>query len=336
MKYEFPKTDLHFHLDGSIVPEVGWKIAQDPEVDLNIKSFEEYLQLTTVPPLCTDVFEYLAKFGPIVKLMQKAQHIEEITYTSLQRAYQQNLWYLEIRFAPQKHTEKGLTQKEAVEAVLKGVRRAAADFPSLKVGVILCCMIEFFDNHEANMETVELCRQYLGKGVVGIDLAGGEDTVPMENYADLFIKAREYGIPMSIHAGDNGKPANVAMAIDWGARRIGHGKKCWYDKAVMNKVIKAGTPIEVCLTSNFQCRTEESYESHPGKKLLDAGVKVTLNTDNMSISQIDLEYEYDKALELVGFTYNDLIQMQINAIEGAFMPEKEKQPYIDKLRTYFR
>ncbi|MBR0138040.1 MAG: adenosine deaminase, partial [Erysipelotrichaceae bacterium] len=319
-----------------IVPEVGWKIAQDPEVDLNIKSFEEYLQLTTVPPLCTDVFEYLAKFGPIVKLMQKAQHIEEITYTSLQRAHQQNLWYLEIRFAPQKHTEKGLTQKEAVEAVLKGVRRAASDFPSLKVGVILCCMIEFFDNHEANMETVELCRQYLGKGVVGIDLAGGEDTVPMENYANLFVKAREYGIPMSIHAGDNGKPANVAMAIDWGARRIGHGKKCWYDKAVMNKVIAAGTPIEVCLTSNFQCRTEDSYESHPGKKLLDAGVKVTLNTDNMSISQIDLEYEYDKALELVGFTYNDLIQMQINAIEGAFMPEEEKQPYIDKLRTYFR
>ncbi|MBR2685553.1 MAG: adenosine deaminase [Erysipelotrichaceae bacterium] len=336
MKYEFPKVDLHFHLDGSIVPEVGWKIAQEEGVDLDIPTFEDYMKLTTVPPLCTDVFEYLAKFGPIVKLMQTKEHLTEITYTTIKRAAEQNLFYLELRFAPQLHKEKGLSQRDAVEAVLEGVRKAAKDFPSIKVGVILCCMIELYDNHEENMETVRLTEEYLGKGVVAIDLAGGEDSVPMDHYADLFVEYHKKGLPMTIHAGDNGIPQNVATVIDWGATRVGHGKHCWYDKDVLQKVIDTGTTLEVCLTSNYQCRTENSYEEHPAKKLLDAGVKVTLNTDNMSISQIDLDYEYDRAIEQVGFTYNDLIQMNINSIEASFMPEEGKPAYIEKLKTYLR
>ena len=326
MKYPFPKVDLHFHLDGSIVPEVGWQIAQEEGVDLNIATYEDYIKLTTVPPLCTDVFEYLAKFGPIVKLMQTREHITR----------DEGLFYLEIRFAPQLHCEKHLTQRDAVEAVLKGVRKAAADFPEIKVGIILCCMIELYENHEENLETVRLTEEYLGKGVVGIDLAGGEDSVPMLHYADLFVDYHKKGLPMTIHAGDNGIPQNVSTVIDWGATRIGHGKHCWYDKAVMQKVIDTGATLEVCITSNIQCRTENSYAEHPIKKLYDAGVKVTINTDNQSISNITLEDEYDHAIEDLGFTYNDLIQCNINSIECSFMPEEEKPAYIEKLRSYLK
>ena len=336
MKYPFPKVDLHFHLDGSIVPETGWKICQEPDVDLDIKTYDEYIKLTTVPPLCTDVFEYLAKFGPIVKLMQKKEHITEIAYTTVKRVAEQGLFYLELRFAPQLHLEKGLTQRDAVEAVLEGVRKAEAECPTIKVGVILCCMLELYDNHLENEETVRLTEEYLGKGVVGIDLAGGEDSVPMSDYAYLFTEYHKKGYPMTIHAGDNGIPQNVATAIDWGATRIGHGKHCWYDKDVMQKVIDNNVTLEVCITSNIQCSTEESYQSHPLKKLYDAGVKVTMNTDNMSISNITLEDEYDKAIEIMGFTYNDLIQMNINSIECSFMPEEDKPAYIEKLRSFLK
>ena len=336
MKYPFPKVDLHFHLDGSIVPEVGWKIAQEPGVDLDIKSYEEYLALTTVPPQCQDVFEYLAKFGPIVKLMQTKEHLTEITYTTIKRCAKQGLFYLELRFAPQLHMEKGMTQREAVEAVLEGMRKAEKDCPTIKTGLILCCMIELYDNHEENMETVRLTEEYLGKGVVAVDLAGGEDSVPMDHYADLFVEYHKKGLPMTIHAGDNGIPQNVATVIDWGATRVGHGKHCWYDKDVLKKVIDTGTCLEVCITSNYQCRTEPSYEEHPLKKLYDAGAVVTMNTDNMSISQIDLEYEYDKAIEIMGFTYNDLIKMNINSIKCSFMPEEDKPAYIAKLESYLQ
>ena len=111
MKYPFPKVDLHFHLDGSIVPEVGWQIAQEEDVDLDIKNYDEYIALTTVPPLCTDVFEYLAKFGPIVKMMQTKEHLTRITYTTIKRARDEGLFYVEIRFAPQLHCEKKLTRE---------------------------------------------------------------------------------------------------------------------------------------------------------------------------------------------------------------------------------
>ena len=334
MKYPFPKVDLHFHLDGSIVPEVGWRIAQEEGVDLYIPTYEDYIKLTTVPPLCTDVFEYLAKFGPIVKMMQTKEHLTRITYTTIKRARDEGLFYVEIRFAPQLHTQKGLTQRDAVEAVLEGVRKAAVDFPEIKVGIILCCMIELYENHEENMETVRLTEEYLGKGVVAIDLAGGEDSVPMAHYADLFVDYHKKGLPMTIHAGDNGIPQNVATVIDWGATRVGHGKHCWYDKDVMQKVIDTGATLEVCLTSNIQCRTENSYREHPMKKLYDAGVKVTFNTDNQSISNITLEDEYDHAINDLGFTYNDLILCNINSIECSFMPEEEKPAYIEKLRSY--
>lgn len=336
MKYPFPKVDLHFHLDGSIVPEVGWRIAQEEDVDLNIKDYDEYIALTTVPPLCTDVFEYLAKFGPIVKMMQTREHLTRITYTTIKRARDEGLFYVEIRFAPQLHTEKGLTQRDAVEAVLEGVSKAAVDFPEIKVGIILCCMIELYDNHEENVETVKLTEEYLGKGVVAVDLAGGEDSVPMSHYADLFVEYHKKGLPMTIHAGDNGIPQNVSTVIDWGATRIGHGKHCWYDKNVMQKVIDTGAALEVCITSNIQCRTEPSYQEHPIKKLYDAGVKVTINTDNQSISNITLEDEYDHAIEDLGFTYNDLIQCNINSIEASFMPEEEKPAYIEKLKSYLQ
>ena len=338
MKYPFPKVDLHFHLDGSIVPEVGWKIAQDPDVDLDLKTYEDYVKMATVPATCVevDVFEYLAKFDLLVKLMQTKEHLKEITYTTIKRACEEGLFYLEIRFAPQKHTEKGLTQRDAIDAVLEGIRQAAVDFPLIKVGLILCCMLSTEDNSKENEETVRLTEEYLGKGVVGIDLAGGEDSVPMENYAYLFTDYHKKGYPMTIHAGDNGKPQNVTTVIGWGANRVGHGKHCWYDKDVLQKVIETKTPIEVCLTSNIHCKTEPSYELHPAKKLLDAGVLVTLNTDNQSISNINLDFEYDRAIEQVGFTYNDLIQMNISSINASFMPEEEKPLYIEKLEKYFK
>ena len=338
MKYPFPKVDLHFHLDGSIVPEVGWKIAQDPDVDLDLKTYEDYVKMATVPAtgVEVDVFEYLAKFDLLVKLMQTKEHLKEITYTTIKRACEEGLFYLEIRFAPQKHTEKGLTQRDAIDAVLEGIKQASVDFPLIKVGLILCCMLSTEDNSKENEETVRLTEEYLGKGVVGIDLAGGEDSVPMENYAYLFTDYHKKGYPMTIHAGDNGKPQNVATVIGWGADRVGHGKHCWYDKDVLQKVIDTKTPIEVCLTSNIHCKTEPSYELHPAKKLLDAGVLVTLNTDNQSISNINLDFEYDRAIEQVGFTYNDLIQMNINSINASFMPEEEKPLYIEKLEKYFK
>ncbi|HPW53863.1 MAG TPA: adenosine deaminase [Erysipelotrichaceae bacterium] len=336
MKYPFPKVDLHFHLDGSMVPEVTWKLARERNIKLPGETLEGFKQHLVETADCGDLGEYLARFDLSTAILQDETALEETIYTTIENV-KDYLCYAEIRFAPQLHTRKGLSQREVIEAVIKGKKRAEKDFPAIRVGIILCCMIADYDNSEENFETVRLFEEYCNyRDIVALDLAGHEDLVPMSHYAPLFVSPKAKGLPMTIHAGDDGKPENCSLVIDFGATRIGHGHKCYYNKEVLQKVIDTKTTLEICLTSNVQCKTQPSYQEHPAKRLLDAGVKVTLNTDNMILGNLTLLEEYDKALSEAGFTYNDLITCNINSIEAAFMPEEDKPPYIAELKKYYR
>jgi len=336
MKYPFPKVDLHFHLDGSMPPETTWRLAKERNVKLPAESLEEFKQFLVRTADCGDVGEYLARFDIPTAILQDKQALIETTYDVIKNV-KDSLSYLEIRFAPQLHTEKGLTQQDAIDAVVEGKCKAEKDFPNIKVGIILCCMIAPNNcNHKINLETVALFEKNVGKDVVALDLAGFEDSVPMSEYADLFVSPKAKGLAMTIHAGDNGIPENCSTVIDYGAKRIGHGHHCFYNEEVTKKVIETQTALEICLTSNIQCKTEPSYPLHPAKKLLDMGAKVTLNTDNMVLANITIEDEYDHALNECGFTYNDLITCNINSIESSFMAEEDKQQYIEKLKTFYK
>ncbi len=335
-KYPFPKVDLHFHLDGSMVPEITWKLAKERNVKLPTETLEEFKEFLAQTADCGDVGEYLARFALPTAILQDEAALIETIYSTIENV-KDYLSYAEIRFAPQLHTKKGLTQKEVIQAIIKGKKQAEKDFPTIKVGIILCCMIADYDNSEENFETVRLYEEfYNNRDIVALDLAGFEDSVPMAHFAPLFVSPKEKGLPMTIHAGDNGTPANCSMVIDFGASRIGHGHKCYYDKEILQKVIDNNIALEICLTSNIQCKTQPSYQEHPAKKLLDAGAKVTLNTDNMILGNLTLIDEYDRALNQAGFTYNDLITCNINAIEASFMPEEDKQAYLDELKKHYK
>ncbi len=336
MKYPFPKVDLHFHLDGSMVPEVTWKLAKERNIQLPAKTLEEFKQFIISTTDCDDIAEYLARFDISTAILQDEAALIETIYSTIE-SVKDYLCYAEIRFAPQLHTKKGLTQKEVIQAIIKGKKQAEKDFPTIKVGIILCCMIANYDNSKENFETVRLYEKfYNNKDIVAIDLAGQEDLVPMANFEKLFISPKEKGLPITIHAGDNGSAKNCSMVIDFGASRIGHGHKCIEDKEVLQKVIDNNIALEICLTSNIQYKTQPSYQQHPAKKLLDAGAKVTLNTDCFILNNSTLIDEYDKAINEAGFTYNDLITCNINAIEASFMPEEDKQAYLDELNKYYQ
>lgn len=336
-KYPFPKTDLHFHLDGSMIPEVTWQLAKERNVELPAETLDDFKEFLIRTADCGDVGEFLARFDLSTAILQDKEALFTTTYATIQNLAEGGLAYVEIRFAPQLHILKGLSQRETIDAVLKAKFKAEKDFPSIKVGIILCAMIAPNNNNrEMNFETARLFEEYVGKGVVAMDLAGFEDSVPMKEYAEIFASAKAKGLPLTIHAGDNGLPQNVSTVIDYGASRIGHGHRCYFDPAVTQKVIDTNTALEICLTSNIQCKTEPSYHDHPAKKLLDMGVKVTLNTDNMVFSNVTIDDEYDHALNDCGFTYNDLIQCNINSIESSFMPKEEKAAYIEKLKAYFK
>lgn len=328
---QFPKLDLHLHLDGSVPPETLFQLAKEQGVPVPGETLAGYLEYIRRCAQCGSVNEYLKMFDLPVAVMQDGNSLTRVTRELICLLYRQGLAYAEIRFAPQLHTRKGLSQAGAVEAVLAGREQGLKECPGFDVG-ILCCMMCIGPetaNWKENAETVEVTRAYLDRGVVGLDLAGAEGIVPLKNFAPLFQRAAELGIPCTCHAGDSQGPDTVRDAMDFGARRIGHGHHIYDDPELVRRAIREGITIEVCPTSNIQCMTQPSYGQHPAKKLLDMGLNVTINTDNMTFAGVDLEAEYGHCLREMGFTPEDLVKMSENSIRAAFLPQEKKKALLE-------
>lgn len=328
---QFPKLDLHLHLDGSVPPETLFQLAKEQGVPVPGETLSGYLEYIRRCARCGSVNEYLKMFDLPVAVMQDGNSLARVTRELICLLYRQNLAYAEIRFAPQLHTRKGLSQAEAVEAVLAGREQGLKECPGFDVG-ILCCMMCIGPetaNWKENAETVEVTRAYLDRGVVGLDLAGAEGIVPLKNFAPLFQRAAELGIPCTCHAGDSQGPDTVRDAMGFGARRIGHGHHIYDDPELVQRAIREGITIEVCPTSNIQCMTQPSYGQHPAKKLLDMGLNVTINTDNMTFAGVDLEAEYGHCLGEMGFTPEDLVKMSEISVRADFLPQEKKKALLE-------
>ena len=291
---QIPKIELHLHLDGAVPPETMWQMAQEKHAALPVDTLDAFYAWLVKTADCRDVNTYLARFELPLQLMQDAPSITRITRDVLTTLARQGHVYDEIRFAPQLHTRAGLRQQDAIE-------------------------------------TVRLTRAYLGSGVVGMDLAGAEGIVPLRNFHPIFDLARELALPFTCHAGDSQGPDTVRDALDFGAKRIGHGHHIFDDPVLWPRAIEAGVTLEICPTSNIQCKTQPSYALHPAKKLLDAGLRVCISTDNMTLAAVTLEDEYRHCIADMGFTPDDLQTMAHFALDAAFLPEQEKRALAGKI-----
>lgn len=337
MKYPFPKVDLHLHLDGSNRIDTIWELAQNQGVELPGKTKQDYDDYLAKCQTSGAVNEFLKQFDAPLLVQQDKESIIRVTRELIEDLHNQGLAYAEIRFAPQLHTKKGLSQADAVEAVLEGKRQAEEAYPDIKIGIITCmmCFGETSLNYDENMETVEVCKKYLGKGVVCIDLAGAENIVPLSDFKPFFDKANSYNLPIICHAGDSQDWTACETAIkDFKAKRLGHGHHIYENPELCRYAADHNIALEICPTSNIQCQTRETYAKHPAQNLLNMGIPVTINTDNMTMSRVTLDDEYDHCLKEMGFEYEDLILMNINSVKSSFMNEKDKEVLITRLEKY--
>lgn len=332
-KYTFPKIDLHLHLDGSMLPESAWEMAAERGIVLPADTLEEFRRFIVVTADCRSVNEYLERFEMPLEILQDRAALERTAYELVRLLAGQGLRYVEIRFAPQLHLRKGLKQRDAVEAVLQGIKHGTGEFPFIDIGVILCamCIGDYHLNMGENLQTVREAAQALNEGVVAIDLAGAEGVTPLSGFSPVFDLARELGVPFTCHAGDSQGPETVRDALDFGTKRIGHGHHIYEDREQCARAIRDGVTLEICPTSNIQCSTQPSYEAHPLKKLMDMGVSCTINTDNMILSDIDLDKEYDRCIEHMGLTIQDIIRCNINSVKASFMAPEKKLKLIREL-----
>lgn len=316
--------DLHLHLDGSLSVKTVKELAAMQNIEIPEKE-EELLKLLRVNEDCKDLTEYLEKFAFPCMLLQSKEAVAVSVYNLQEELKEQGLIHAEIRFAPQLHTNKGLSQREVIEAAIKGLEKS--DFSAQ---LILCCM-RGNDNREQNLETVKLAKDYLGKGVCAVDIAGAEALFPTENFEELFALAKELEIPYTIHAGEAAGPESVYKALEFGTKRLGHGVRSLEDPALIEKIVKENITLELCPTSNLHTCMFPCMEEYPICKLMEAGVKVTVNTDNMTVSNISLAKEYGKLIAAFGLTDEEIKGFAKNAVYACFADEKTKAELLEKI-----
>jgi len=311
--------DLHTHLDGSITPKIAEQLAAIQGTPLPFDRAELERRLR-VPADCTDLETFLSCFALPVSLLQTYESLREAARLVAEDMKSQSIIYAEIRYAPRLHTVRGMSQEDAVKAVLEGIGQSG-----LAANVILCCM-RMPGNDLENRETVELAGKYLVEdgGVVALDLAGAEAPFPLANYRELFGRARALGIPVTIHAGEAAGADNVRRAIELGAKRIGHGVRIYENPAVMELVKEKGIVLEMCPTSNRQTCAVPDMHHYPLMAYLDQGIKVTLNTDDPAIEGTDIRQEYRYMEAQFGLTAAQRKILLANAVEGAFTADRVK------------
>ena len=309
--------DLHLHLDGALTPENCRKLAALQGIAIP-ESEEALRRLIQVEPGCQSLNEFLEKFAFPCSLIRSYEGLKAATFNLCRELIAQGVMYAEIRFAPQLCTGQGMSQREAICAARDGLKKSG-----LKGGLILCCM-RGKDNGAANLETVDLCAEFLGDGVCALDLAGAEAIFPNRDYADLFAYARQKGLPYTIHAGEAAGPDSVEVALEYAPKRIGHGVRAIEDEATLAKLVEKQVPLELCPISNLDTAIYEELSEYPLRNLWDKGIYMTINTDDPAIEGINQRMQLNALIEQFSLTKDEVKQLLLNAANAAFAPEALK------------
>ncbi len=323
---KLPKADLHCHLDGSVRTSTIRDLAKKAGAKLPTEDIEELEKYVRVPESCRSLTDFLACFNFFYDFLKDPEAVERIAYELVEDVSKENVRILEVRFAPPLQEIPGkFSADEVVERALSGLAQGEKDF-KVKTGAILCFYRSL--SEEQNDATLSALKKYFGKGVVGADLAGDESRYPFSLYQKYFKTARDMGVPLTAHAGEAAGADSIRAALDMGVRRIGHGTRLKEDAFLVKRVIDERVALEVCLTSNVQTQTVKDYPQHPVKNYFDSGVVITLNTDDRSVSGIDLSYEISKASQVYGFTDEEMIKIILNGFEASFLDDKTKKEII--------
>ena len=318
--------DLHLHLDGAITIDIAKKLAKLQNIPLECKNDEELQSKLSVKEDCESLNEFLDCFTLANSLLQTKEGISEAIKLIAENIYNHGVIYAEIRFAPQKHKEKGLSQEDAIKAALDGLNKIKENKIPIKINLILCFM-RGDNNDEDNKETLKLAEKYLVKdnGVVAVDLAGAEALFKTHKYEELFKEVKKFGIPFTIHAGEADGPESVKKAIEFGAARIGHGTRAYFDKNVLELIIEKGIFLEMCPTSNRLTRAIENMKEYPFMDYLKQGIFVTLNTDDMGIERTTIQKEFEYMEKEFNLNYEQEKIILLNSVNAAFTSDGVKE-----------
>ena len=316
---ELPKIELHCHLDGSL---------SRPFIEKRLGRTVRPEELS-VSENCTSLNEYLEKFDLPGRCIMDEEGLSGAAYDLLSQMNEENVCYAEIRFAPLLSETKKMDSRKVIEAVISGMEQGKKDF-GIEYGVIVCAMRHH--STEDNMRMIKTAREYLGSGVCAADLAGAEAIYPMSEFKNLFQNTYKIGMPFTIHAGECGSAQNIIDSVEAGARRIGHGIAMRGHSDLIKELAEKGIGIEMCPISNLQTKAVAGPEEYPIREFLNGGLKVTVNTDNRTVSDTTMTKELEFIQNTYGIQDDEIYLLMKNAADVAFAEDYVK----DKLYRIMR
>jgi len=341
---KLPKVLLHEHLDGGLRPATVIELAKDtgyqglPTTDPDDLAdwFHRGAQRGNLP-------EYLEGFEHTTGVMQTPEALERVAFEFIEDMHEDGVVYAEVRFAPVFHTSRGLSQDEVVKAVINGLKRGERTY-GVQWGLIICAM-----RHMKNsLEAAELAIRCRDLGVVGFDLAGGEDGFPPKKHVEAFQAIERANFYITIHAGEAYGPESIWQALQYcGAHRLGHATRLRDDiqffpdgsmhlGPLAQYILDRRVPLEMCLLSNLHTGACPSLEEHPFATFFRRGFRVCLNTDDRLMSDTTMTKETTLATEMFDLSLAELEKLSLNAMKSAFAPfDKRLRIIFDTIKPEF-
>ena len=318
-----PKAELHLHLDGSLRIDTALELARTRGIDAP-KNWTGMSAALVGPMPSASQAELLKAFDLPIALMQDEEALERIAAELVESKAADNVRYMEIRWGPLLHVARGLSIADGIAAVCRGANAAAA-----RTGVTVRLISTALRSHdpERNVELAETAAGFIDQGLTAWDLAGPEEAFPDPlTHARSFEAARANGLRMTIHAGEWGGAPQVGRALVIHPERIAHGPGAIDDPELCAELRARRVTLDLAPHSNWQAGIVPSVADHPLKPLYRLGVPVTLNTDDLTVSDLTLSDEYIAAAEEIGLTLPELWTIDRHALDVAFADEATLAP----------
>jgi aminodeoxyfutalosine deaminase len=323
-----PKAELHVHHVGSASPRIVAELAArhpDSTVPADPDALAEYFTFR-------DFAHFIQVYLSVVELIRDPEDVRLLTYEIARDMARQNVRYAELTITPYSSVKRGIPAAAFMEAIEDARKAAEAEF-----GTVLrwCFDIPGEAGLESAEVTCDLTLRHAPEGLVSFGLGGPEIGVPRPQFKPYFDRARAAGLRSVPHAGETTGPQTIWDALnDLGAERIGHGTSAAQDPALLAHLAERRIPLEVCPTSNIATRAVATLEEHPIRRMVDAGVLVTVNSDDPPMFGTDLNTEYGVAARLLELDAHGAAELAKNAVEASFMDDTSKAELAAEIDAY--
>ena len=316
------KIELHCHLDGSLRPNTVLELAKINGIELTESQKRDINELLIAPEDCDSLDTYLKRFELPISVMQTKEALERVTYELMEDAAREQVKYIEIRFAPQLHIQQGLSLEDIISSVVSGLKKAESTF-DIRGNIILSYLRN--TKVEDFYAVINAGEKWLKKGVVAVDLCGGERDDFSQRFVESIHYAKRLGYHVTIHAGETGIVRNIVEAIELlGAERIGHGVAMMQHPDVIERVKARGVAVECCPSSNVQTKAVQDISMHPVHFFKEQGVNISINTDNRTVSDTTMTVELQKVGDVFEWSHEDIHALYQMSIDASFANDHVK------------